>query len=71
MMNYFISLLRWRMCFKWQRVCNNYSSVLSCVPGPRTNWVWCGLTLHELFYLVPGAAALGCGIGVITFSDRC
>lgn len=41
------------------------------MPGPKKNWYWTGHKVNELFYLVPGAGALGCGIGVITFADKC
>lgn len=71
MMRYFVGVLRWKMCFDWTRICNNYATVLSVVPGPKVAWRWDGLEIQDLFYLVPGAGALGCGIGVITHADRC
>jgi len=71
MMNYFVGLLRWKMCFDWKRICNNYTTVFSCVPGPKKAWEFEGLKVKEVFYLVPGAGALGCGIGVITHDDYC
>lgn len=71
MMNYFVGLLRWKMCYDWKRICNNYTTVLSCVPGPKKGWEFEGLKVREVFYLVPGAGALGCGIGIITHDDNC
>lgn len=71
MMRYFVGVLRWKMCFDWKHICNNYTTVFSCVPGPRKDWVWKGHRIYDLFYLVPGAGALGCGIGVITHGDSC
>jgi hypothetical protein len=71
MMRYFVGLLRWRMCYNWKPVCNNYTTVLSCVPGPKKPLYSRGLIIKEVFYLVPGAAALGCGIGVLIYADRC
>jgi hypothetical protein len=59
------------MCFDWKRICSNYSTVLSCVPGPKKAWSFEGLKVTQVFYLVPGAAALGCGIGIITHDDYC
>lgn len=66
MMNYFVGILRWKMCFDWTKICNNYTMVFSCVPGPKKAWCFEGLKVRQVFYLVPGAGALGCGVGVIT-----
>ena len=71
MMNYFVGVLRYKMCFDWKRICNNYTCVLSVVPGPKKEWVFEGIKVKEVFALVPGAGALGCGIGVITHDDYC
>ena len=71
MMRYFVGVLRWRMCFNWRPICNNYTMVLSCVPGPKKPLFFEGLRVHECYYLVPGAAALGCGVGVITYNSQC
>jgi hypothetical protein len=71
MMNYFVGLLRYKMCFDWKRICNNYTTVLSVVPGPKQGWGFEGIKVRQVFYVVPGAGALGCGIGVITHDDYC
>jgi hypothetical protein len=71
MMNYFVSLLRYNMQRRPYNICANYTCVFSCVPGPRKPWRFQGLQVRELYYLVPGAGDLGCGIGVITHGDHC
>lgn len=71
MMNYFVGLLRYKMNYDWKRICNNYTMVLSCVPGPKRGWGFDGIMVREVFYLVPGAGALGCGVGIITHEDYC
>lgn len=70
MMNYFVSLLRNTMQTRPWDICYNYTSVFSCVPGPKKAWRFQGLLVRELYYLVPGAGDLGCGIGVITHGDH-
>jgi hypothetical protein len=71
MMKYFVGLLRWSMINDWKSICNNYTTVLSCVPGPKKGWVFGGLKVRQVFYMVPGVGRLGCGIGVITHEDNC
>jgi len=71
MMKYFVGLCRYFMIYDPKQICNNYTSVFSCVPGPRKAWILQGHKVREIFYFVPGAGALGCGIGVITFEDVC
>ena len=66
MMNYFVSVLRYKMCYDWKRICSNYTTVFSCVPGPKKPWEFEGMKVKQVFYIVTGAGALGCGIGVIT-----
>lgn len=70
-MNYFVGILRFDMIHNPQKICNNYTTVFSCVPGPKKSWQFSGLNVNELFYLVPGAGDLGCGIGVITQGNFC
>lgn len=71
MMKYFVGMLRHKMVRSPQEICNNYTTVYSCVPGPKKSWTFDGLRVKEVFYLVPGVGALGCGIGVITQGDYC
>jgi len=71
MMKYFVGLLRYKMVNDPSRICNNYTSVFSCVPGPKKPWVIQDVNVHEVFYFVPGAGALGCGIGVLTHGENC
>jgi hypothetical protein len=71
MMRYFVGLLRYNMVFRPYKICNNYTSVFSCVPGPIKAWVFLGHEVREMFYVVPGVGDLGCGIGVITYWDFC
>lgn len=66
MMNYFVSLLRINMVHDPKAICNNYTTVLSCVPGPMKAWRFCGGQVQEHFYIVPGVGDLGAGIGLIT-----
>lgn len=66
MMNYFVGLLRYDMTHNPRKICNNYTTVFSCVPGPRIPWAFNGLKVRQVFYIVPGVGHLGCGIGVIT-----
>lgn len=66
MMNYFVSVLRYNMVNDPTIICNNYTTVLSCVPGPIKPWTFLGSKVQEIFYIVPGCGDLGAGIGVIT-----
>ena len=66
MMKYFVPLLRYNMEHAHELICNNYTSVFSCVPGPLKSWVFCGSQVKEMYYVVPGVGRLGCGIGFIT-----
>lgn len=71
MMKYMIGLLRYNMMYSPEYLCNNYTTVFSCVPGPRKQWVMQGLKVLENYYIVPGVGGLGCGIGVVTSGDFC
>lgn len=71
MMNYFVSLLRYNMVYDYKSICNNYTTVFSCVPGPVKAWSFGGNKVQEVFYTVPGVGRLGCGIGVITQGGKC
>jgi hypothetical protein len=71
MMNYFVGILRYDMERNPRKICNNYTTVFSCVPGPKKPWCFSGLNVEELYYVVPGVGDLGCGIGVITYWDYC
>jgi len=43
MMNYFVGLLRFDMIHHPRKICNNYTTVFSCVPGPKKSWCFGGL----------------------------
>lgn len=70
MMNYFVSVLRHNMVHSPHRVCNNYVSVFSCVPGPKAPLTFMGKAVREMFYIVPGVGRLGAGIGMVTAGGR-
>ena len=40
MMNYFVGLCRYLMCYDPKQICNNYTTVISCVPGSKKPWIF-------------------------------
>lgn len=43
MMNYFVGLLRFNMVYNPKTICDNITTVFSCVPGPKKPWCFDGL----------------------------
>lgn len=70
MMNYLMVLLRWFLNFRPLSCADNYTTVLSTVPGPRRPFVFKGHPAKELFYFVPGSGGLACGISTITHGSN-
>jgi hypothetical protein len=69
-MKYLVSLIRIPMVYKPLYLGANYTTALSTVPGPKVGWVFEGLKVKELFYMVPGVGGLACGISAITHGDN-
>ena len=69
-MNYLVSLMRIPLIYTPYKLAANYTTALSTVPGPKVPWVFEGLKVKELFYLVPGVGGVACGISAITHGDN-